>query len=141
MDKKRSFERRLWQLSDQWRSGSIRHVSESLLDNLEADFNTQRSLFSEAEYHDPDFRDVLLDLLLREGTVRYFPEEVTSLVGRILGQGRALVLYSGLGEFLLHLGGGVGVEPNALAARWSQLLLAMSRIGSQVFNEDPRNWS
>jgi hypothetical protein len=111
------------------------------LTNLETDFSTQRSLFSEAEYQDTEFRDALLDLLLRERTVRYFPEQVTSLVGKVLGRGPALVLYSGLGEFLLHVGGGIGVEPNTIAARWSQLLLAMSSNESRIVNEEPRHWS
>jgi hypothetical protein len=140
MDKRTSYERRLWQLSDQLRSGSVRHLSESLLNNLETDFNMQRSLFSEAEYHDPDFRDALLDLLLREKTVRYFPGEVATLVGKALGGGPALVLYSGLGEFLLGLGGGTGIEPNTLAARWSELLLAMSSVECRIVNQDPRGW-
>jgi hypothetical protein len=140
MASKENFENRLWKLLDQGRSKSIVHLSEDLLGKLEVDFDDRQALFSAAEYRDPHFRKALLDLLLRNRTVLYYQEEVTGLVQKIIGSGRTLHLYSGLGEFLFRTGDGIGIEPNPLAARWSKLLLRLSDINAEILNEDPRRW-
>jgi hypothetical protein len=140
MGNKESYENRLWSLLDQGRSKRITHLSADLLGKLEIDLSSKKILFSDAEYRDPLFRKALLELLLRNGTVLCYPDEVTDLVRRIIGSGRVLNLYSGLGEFVFRIGTGLGIEPNELTARWSKLLLTMAAVDALILTEDPRRW-
>jgi hypothetical protein len=140
MGDKESYYQRLRNLLDVGRSRGIRHLDERLLVQLEADFSGEKKYFAESEYHDPIFRDALLDNLLRGGTVAYFPKELVALVKKMLGEGKVLSLYSGLGEFIFEFGGEIGVEPNLLAARWSKFLLAIGTIDAKIIQEDPRHW-
>lgn len=140
MGDKESYYRRLWYPLNLRRSAAIPHLAESLLVQLEADFAGDKKQFTESEYRDPVFRDALLDILLRQGTVVYFPSELAALVRKIIGNGRILSFYSGLGEFLLEFGGGIGVEPNALTARWSKFLLTIGGADAEIVQADPRHW-
>ena len=140
MGDKESYYGRLWHLLDLARSRGVSHLAESLLAVLETDFAKDKQHFSESEYRDPPFREALLGILLQSGTVVYFPTELVALVRQILGDGKILSLYSGLGEFLTEFGGGVGVEPNALAARWSKFLLAIGGVEAEIIQADPRYW-
>jgi hypothetical protein len=140
MNDKDSYYRRLWNLLNLGRSASVRHLAESLLTQLEADFVGEKKHFAESEYRDPVFRDALLEILLRQGTVLYFPRELAALIKKMIGDGEILSLYSGMGEFLVAFGGGVGVEPNPLVARWSKFLLAIAGIGAEVVQEEPPYW-
>ena len=58
----------------------------------------------------------------------------------ILGPGRVLSLYSGVGEFLCQFGSGVGIEPQSLAAKWSQFLMKISAVDAHVVNGNPLHW-
>jgi hypothetical protein len=91
---------RLWNLAARWRSTGRSSVAEALPDHLEADFAGKKELFSAEEYKDPVFSDALLGLLVASFGGFFVPKEVTTFVKTILGPGRVLSLYSGLGEFL-----------------------------------------
>ena len=140
MSDKDSYYRRLWHLLNVGRSAAAPHLAESLLAQLEADFSGDQKHFTKTEYRDPGFRDALLEILLRQGEVVYFPNELVALVRRMLGDGEILSLYSGMGEFLLEFGGGVGIEPTPLTARWSRFLLAIGGVEAEIIQEDPRYW-
>ena len=122
------------------RSAAIPHLAESLLAQLETDFFGPKKHFAESEYRDPIFCDALIDALLQRGTVVYFPKELVALVKRMLGDGTILSLYSGMGEFLLEFGGGIGVEPDLLTVRWSKFLLTIAAIDAEIVHGDPRHW-
>jgi hypothetical protein len=140
MDDKESYHRRLWNLLNLARSASVPYLSESLLQQLESDFAGGNKHFRKSEYHDPIFRDAVMEILLRRSTVVYFPTELVALIRRMIGDGRVLSLYSGLGEFLLQFEGGVGIEPTLLPARWSRFLLAIGEVDAEIIQEDPRHW-
>ena len=140
MGDKESYYRRLRKLVDVGRSAAIPHLAESLLAQLEADFFGPKKHFAESEYRDPIFCDALIDALLQRGTVVHFPKELVALVKRMLGDGKILSLYSGMGEFLLEFGGEIGVEPNLLTVRWSKFLLAIAAIDAEIVHGDPRHW-
>lgn len=140
MGDKESYYGRLWNLLNLGRSTGVPHLTESLLAILETDFAKDRRYFSVSEYLDPPFREALLEILLRGGTVVYFPTELVALVRQMLGDGRILSLYSGMGEFLQKFGEGLGVEPTALAARWSRFLLAIGGVEAEIIQADPRHW-
>jgi hypothetical protein len=141
MNDNESYYLRLRNLAGLSRSGAVRHLAESLLAQLEADFFGGKRNFTESEYRDPVFQDTLLDILLRQGTVVYFPKELVALVRKLVGTGKILSFYSGLGEFLVGFGGGVGVEPSLLSARWSKFLLEIGGVDAEVVLEDPRQWN
>lgn len=136
MDDKESYYRRLWHLTNVGRSA----IAESLLAQLETDFSGDKRHFTDSEYRDPVFRDALLEVLLRQRTVIYFPKELAALVKKMVGGGKILNLYSGLGEFLFEFDGGVGVEPTPLTVRWSKFLLAIGRVDAEIVQADPKHW-
>jgi hypothetical protein len=70
----------------------------------------------------------------------YIPPTIAKFVQGLLGSGKVLSLYAGVGEFLYQSGGGIGVERNAQAAKWAQFLLDVAEIEATVFNEDPLKW-
>jgi len=140
MGDKESYYRRLGKLLDLGRSAATPHLAASLLEQLATDFAGQKEHFNESEYRDPVFRDALVEILLRQGTVVYFPNELAALVRKMLGNGRILSLYSGMGEFLQEFDGGIGVEPAPLTARWSKFMLAIGGVEAEIIQEDPRNW-
>lgn len=140
MGLKETYYQRLRKLLDLGRSSGVPHLAESLLAQLEADFAGGRKLFAESEYRDPVFRESLLEMLLRRGTVVHFPNELVALVKKMLGDGKLLSLYAGLGEFLHGFGGGVGVEPILLTVRWSKFLLAIGQVGAEIVHADPKHW-
>jgi len=133
-----SLYRKLWTLADEERQAGRFPLSEHLLERLEADF-TKKKLFSKEEYRDPAFREILL---VQGGRDAFsISKDVTSLVQAILGPGKILNLYSGLGEFLYAFGKGIGVEPQTMPAKWSRFLARIAGVEAQVVNEDPLNWS
>jgi hypothetical protein len=131
---------RLWTLAAHGRSTGRDAVAEALPDRLEADFAGNKELFSAEEYRDPAFSDALLGLLVASLGGFSAPKEVTSFVKALLGPGRVLSLYSGLGEFLYQFGSGIGIERQSAAARWSQFLMRISALDAQVVNGDPLHW-
>jgi hypothetical protein len=140
VDDKQLYYRRLMSLLDFNRPRSIPHLAEHLLATLETDFASGKTHFMDSEYRDPAFREALLEILLAQGTVVYFPKELTTLIKSMIGNGKVLNLYSGMGEFLQEFDGGVGVEPNGLSARWSKFLLAVGGVDAEILQEDPRHW-
>ena len=131
---------RLWTLAAHGRSTGRNSVAEALPDRLEADFAGNKELFSAEEYKDPAFSDALLGLLVASWGGFFVPKEVTSFVKAILGPGRVLSLYSGLGEFLSQFRSGIGIERQSVAAKWSQFLIRISAVDAHVVNEDPLHW-
>ena len=97
-------------------------------------------MFSAEEYKDPAFSDELLGLLGASRGGFVVPKEVTSFVKAILGPGRVLSLYSGLGEFIFQFGSGIGIEPQSEASRWSQFLMRISAVDAHVVNGNPLHW-
>jgi hypothetical protein len=118
----------------------LRILPGDLLEALRSDYTGNKEWFSAEAYKTSEFHDVVLGSLARSKAEFYIPSAIASFVQGLLGSGKVLSLYAGLGEFLYQSGGGIGVERVPLAAEWAQFLLDIAEIDARVFNEDPLKW-
>lgn len=133
---------RMWSVIDREkdRFNASTDVGAWLIDRLNADFAGKKEIFSAEEYRDPEIREAVVALLAKRRDLIIVPREIVGFLHAILGHGKVLSLYSGLGEFLEEFGGGVGVERLTAVAERARFLLELAGIDAEVVNADPLQW-
>lgn len=137
-----TYRQRLWTLHNPSRGAGQVTSSVDLLKVLRADFEGPKELFTLQEYRDRDLRDTIVDEIthgVNHGLYK-FPVELTRFVRELFGPGPILSLYSGFGEALFEVGSGVGVEPSAWVAEWSDFFAKIAGLPIRIVVDEPRIW-